>query len=190
MVNYVAEGPEEQIQRLEDLLICLAAMPNPGLVENGFGSSWLGNIVVALGGDYHELMCRGYYSEVHRDDGTHLSFLAETAWVEADGTRRLIEEKFPGVKLYYMAEEFGCDYWTTNDTEGVYFTDRYYFYMEGFDGNDGYYFSSLEGLLKAVEHATGIKGAKTFEDAQDICEQYVFNTDVEDYAIHKVSFEK
>jgi hypothetical protein len=188
--SYVAEGPKEQIQRLEDMMVCLDAMPGSGLIENDFGANWLGNIVAALGGDYNEVRCRGYYTEVTRDDETHLSFFTETAWAEADGTRHLIEEKFPGVKLYYISEEFGCEYWVTNDVNSVYFDERYYFYMEGFDGDDGNYYSSLKELIKAVERATGIKGAKTFEDVQDVLEQYVNASDVEDYALYQIEFEE
>lgn len=144
--SYVAEGPKEQLQKLYDTMLSLAAMPPPGLLKNDFGSAWLGNLVMALGLNPYEqnnFRCRGDYSNVELQPNGNLTFDTTTAWCEADDTRRLIEAKFPGVRLFYISEEFGCCYWETNDIDGKYFTERYYYRNEEDDDADGPYYSSL-----------------------------------------------
>lgn len=165
--NYVVEGPEEQVCRLNELLNSLAAMPAPGLVENGFGSNWLGNIVAALGVDPFKtpgvFRCRGEFLYVEMGSDGLLRFDTFTAWVEADDTRHLIEEKFPGVKLWYISEELGCEYWATNDIDGRYFSEKYYcnFNVDG-DCVEDPYFQSFEELADYVFQQTKQK-AETYE---------------------------
>lgn len=188
---YAAEGPKEHLQKLSDLMNHVASMPRPGLVENDFGSSWLGNLVTVLGVDpltNPNLRCRGEYYNVDLNQSGYLTFDTMTAWCEADGTRHLIEEKFPGVHLYFISEEFGCNYWETNDVEGKYFSERYYFRAEDFDDeHDGNYYDTLPELIEAVEKATGESGLQTFED----CEAALQKHEDGDYAytLYRVSFE-
>lgn len=188
---YAAEGPKDQLQKLSDTMTRLAAMPSPGLVENGFGSSWLGNLVMELGIDpltQSNFRCRGEYYNVDLNQSGYLTFDTMTAWCEADDTRRLIEEKFPGVHLYFISEEFGCNYWETNDVEGKYFRERYYFRAENFDDeNDGNYYDTLPELIEAVEKATGVTWLQTFED----CDEALQEHEDGDYAytLYSVSFE-
>lgn len=187
---YAAEGPKEQLQKLSDTMTRLAAMPSPGLVENGFGSSWLGNLVTALGVDpltNPNLRCRGEYYNVDLNQSGYLTFDTMTAWCEADGTRRLIEEKFPGVHLYFISEEFGCGYWETNDVEGKYFSERYYFRAEDYDDLDGNYYDTLPELLDAIQAATGLSDMQTFEDCEKALDSYKDGD--YDYALYRVSFE-
>lgn len=185
--NYVAEGPKEQLQKLYNTMTELEAMPAPGLIENGFGSSWLGNLVAALGVDplaQSNFRCRGEYYNVDWNQSGYLTFDTMTAWCEADDTRRLIEEKFPGIHLYFISEEFGCSYWATNDIEGKYFSERYYLFAENFDGDSNYY-DTLSELIEAVEKATGKTGLQTFED----CDKALQGHKGGDYALYGVNFE-
>lgn len=172
---YVAEGPKEQLQKLSDTMICLAAMPSPGLVENDFGSSWLGNLVAALGVDpltQPNFRCRGQYFNVELDQDKRLTFDTSTAWCEADDVRHLIERKFPGVHLYFISEEFGCGYWETNDVEGKYFSERYYFQADDYFNAEGNYYDTLPELIEAIKDATGLSGMQTFEDCDKALQNY------------------
>lgn len=171
---YAAEGPKEELQKLYDTMIRVAAMPHPGLIKNGFGSSWLGNLVMALGIDpikQSHFRCRGEYSNVDLGDSC-LTFDTMTAWCEADDTRHLIETRFPGVKLYYISEEFGCEYWITNDIQGKYFSERYYFSSDDYTDEDGNYYDTLPELLDAVKEATGLTGMLTFAECDQALQNY------------------
>lgn len=189
---YVAEGPKTQLQKLYDTMNAITAIPFPGIIENDFGSSWLGNLVMVLGLDprnHSDFRCRGSFEDVTIDpDDGRLRFYTSTAWCEADDTRHLIEEKFPGVHLYFMSEEFGCNYWETNDVEGKYFRERYYFRAENFDDeNDGNYYDTLPELIEAVEKATGVTGLQTFEDCDETLQEHEDGDYA--YALYSVSFE-
>lgn len=190
--SYVAEGPMEQLKKLYETMMRLAAMPSPGLVENGFGSSWLGNLVMELGINpltQRNFRCRGTYSNVDLNLSGCLTFDTETTWCEADDTRHLIEEKFPGVYLYFIAEEFGCEYWETNDVDGKYFSERYYFMSEDFDDDqDGNYYDTLPELIEAVEKAIGATGLWTFEECDKALQQY--NDGDYEYSLYRISFEE
>lgn len=188
--NYAAEGPKEQLQKFYDTMTCVAAMPSPGLLENDFGSSWLGNLVMALGVDIRKQLnfrCRGAYYSVDLNESGYLTFDTETAWCEADDTRRLIEEKFPGVHLFYISEEFGTGYWETNDIQGKYFSERYYFSAEDYSGEDGNYYDTLPELLDAVQQATGLTGMLTLKECDKALQDYRGGD--YSYALYSVSYD-
>lgn len=190
---YVAEGPKTQLQKLYDTMNAITAIPFPGIIENDFGSSWLGNLVMVLGLDprnHSDFRCRGSFEDVTIDpDDGRLRFYTSTAWCEADDTRHLIEEKFPGVHLYFMSEEFGCGYWETNDTEGKYFRDRFYFQPEDYLDDDNYYeyYETFEELLDAIEEATGLTGLTTFEECEKALENY--RDGDYSYSLYRIKFE-
>lgn len=188
--SYAAEGPKEELQKLYDTMQSLAAMPAPGLVENGFGSTWLGNLVMALGVDplkQQNFRCRGDYSNVDLNQSGYLTFDTMTAWCEADDTRRLIETKFPGVHLFYISEEFGCCYWEINDLQGKYFPERYYFSTEDYMDEEGNYYETLPELLDAIKEATGLTGMLTFDECDKALQDYR-NGDYS-YSLYRVSFD-
>ena len=56
---YKATGAKENVDRLANTMVELGNMSRPGLVENGFGSSWLGNLVAKVGGVLDSSFCRG-----------------------------------------------------------------------------------------------------------------------------------
>ena len=93
-------------------------------VKNGFGTTWLGCLVDALGGDWNEVWCRGDWN-TPQFDGKVLRFSTMTAWSPCNETFDLVCEKFPSLRYFYQSEEPGMvEYWT-NDREGKYFPDRY-----------------------------------------------------------------
>ncbi len=188
---YAAEGPKDQLQKLHDTMTRVASMPPPGLIENSFGSSWLGNLVMALGVDplkQKNFSCRGEYYNVDLNQSGYLTFDTMTAWGEADDTRRLIEQKFPGVHLFYISEEFGNGYWETNDIPGKYFPERYYFQAEDYDDAcDGNYYESLPELLDAIKEATGLSGMLTFEECDAALQD--FRGGDYSYSLYRVSYD-
>lgn len=147
----------------------LECMKAPGLHDNGFGSTWLGNLVIKLDGDWEKVYCRGYWENLLlHDDGT-VSFSVESAWGELNEVREFIEEKFPGVKLYFQCEEAGMGIYQTNDDTGEYFPEKYYLWVED---SETQYHNNLESLIHDVENITGSKNLKTLDSCRKALESY------------------
>lgn len=167
--QYHAVGDKEQLQQLHSIMEELESMKAPGLHENGFGSTWLGNIVIKLGGDWEKTYCRGYWDNLLlHSDGT-VSFSVESAWDEPNEVREFIEKNFPDIKLYYQCEESGMCIFKTNDDTGRYFPEKYYLWVE--DGETEYY-TTIEALENAVENITRSKNLKTLDSCKKALESY------------------
>lgn len=167
--EYIATGDKKQLKKLHSLMDELEGLKAPGLHDNGFGSTWLGNLVIKLDGDWEKIYCRGSWDNLLlHDDGT-VSFSVESAWGELNEVREFIEEKFPGVKLYFQCEESGNGVYETNDGTGEYFPERYYLWVED---SDSLYHETLEGLIKDVENITGSKNLKTLDSCRKSLESY------------------
>lgn len=149
----------------------LECMKDPGMHENGFGSTWLGNLVIKLGGDWKKIYCRGSWDNLLHENEV-ISFSVESAWDEPDEVRHLIEEKFPDIKLYYQCEESGMGIYITNDGTGQYFPEKYYLWIE--NGETDYY-DNLESLIQDVERITGSKNLKTLDSCRKALETYSRN---------------
>ena len=163
----------------------LESMPKPGLCDNGFGSTWLGNLVAKLGGDPTKIYCRGEWTYMHYTDG-ELTIDIESAWDEPKEVRQFLEEQFPDISIFYQCEEPGNCIFTTNDPTGDYFPDRYYLWDEIAMDND--YFGSLEALLKAVEEKTGSKHITTFKAAEKAMATYSRKNDGSSYDIQEFEY--
>lgn len=167
--QYHATGDKEQLKRLHSVMYELECMKSPGLHENGFGSTWLGNLVIKFGGDWNKIYCRGSWDNLLlHDDGT-VSFSVESAWDEPDEVRNFIEMVFPDIRFYYQCEESGMGIYTTNDDSGLFFPDRYYLWIE--NGTTDYY-SNLDEVIKAVESETGSKNLNTLDSCRKALETY------------------
>ena len=167
---YQATGDKEQLKKLHSLMDELECMKDPGLHDNGFGSTWLGNLVIKLGGDWEKVFCRGYWDNLVLHDDGSISFSVESAWGELNEVREFIEEKLPGIKIYFQSEEPGCVIYETNDPTGEYFPDRFYLWDE--TSLDTGYYQTLDSLLKAVEKITGSKHLTTFNAAEKAMESH------------------
>ena len=66
----------------------LAQMKEP-LKPNGFGTTWLGNLVEDLGVDFNKVQCRGSRDGLELDGGV-LRFLTATAWYRCTEVEDLI----------------------------------------------------------------------------------------------------
>lgn len=166
---YYATGDKEQLKKLHSIMDELECMKDPGLHDNGFGSTWLGNLVIKLDGDWEKVYCRGYWDNLVLHDDGSISFSVESAWGELNEVREFIEKKFPCVKLYFQCEESGNGVYETNDDTGEYFPERYYLWVEG---SDSLYHETLEDLIKDVENITGSKNLKTLGSCKKALESY------------------
>ena len=156
------------------------------LVKNGWYDPklWLGCLVKALGGDPQKVYCRGTITFYEMEDDV-LTLNTETAWAEMSETRHFIESCFPGMKIYYIEEESGCERFYTNDSEGIYFKDRYY--LDGFD--DSEYFETLEEAAKYVKEIIGHDVEADFDAIDKAFSDYVEEHEEDDpdcyYSFHE-----
>ena len=74
--NYVIEGKKEELDALYQKMKELQEMEQP-LVENNLGPTWLGCLVKALGKNPEDVLCRGQWIELERqDDKLRMTFIA------------------------------------------------------------------------------------------------------------------
>ena len=156
------------------------------LVKNGWYDPklWLGCLVKALGGDPQKVYCRGTITFYEMEDDV-LTLNTETAWAEMAETRHFIESCFPGMKIYYIEEESGCEIFNTNDSEGIYFKDRYY--LDGFEESE--YFETLEEAAKYVKEIVGHEVEATVKAIDKALSDYVEEHEEDDpdcyYSFHE-----
>ena len=156
------------------------------LVKNGWYDPklWLGCLVKALGGDPQKVYCRGTITFYEMEDDI-LTLNTETAWAEMAETRHFIESCFPGMKIYYIEEESGCEIFNTNDSEGIYFKDRYY--LDGFD--DSEYFETQEEAAVYVKQIVGHEVEATVKAIDKALSDYVEEHEEDDpdcyYSFHE-----
>lgn len=185
--KYIAVGDKEQLNKLYDLMKELENMKSPGLEDNDFGSSWFGNLIIKLGGDVKKVNCRGKWYNLELKD--HCLYIdAISAWNELGDVRHFIERVFPKIQLYYQCEEEGNCIYTTNDSTGNYFPERYYLWVEDEDLSE--YYDSLESLVKAVEYLTGIKDITTLESCKTALEKFSQSNDDREYTIQEFQIVK
>ena len=119
--NYVIEGKKEELDALYQKMKELQEMDLP-LVENNLGPTWLGCLVKALGKNPEDVLCRGQWIELERqDDKLRMTF--ETAWTPCYEVTQLMKAVYPSLRIFYKAEEPGCEVYLKNDAEGKYFPE-------------------------------------------------------------------
>lgn len=151
--SYTFVGEEKELKELHNIMIGLEERNEP-LVENGFGKSWLGCLVEALGKNWRDVWCRGDWNNLELSADT-LKFTTETAWSAADEVMTLICEKYPSLGYYYYTEEPGMGIYQTNDDYGEYYPDRYYVDLCTEDGcYQQEYFTDLEDAISWIGKIT------------------------------------
>lgn len=105
--NYVIEGEKKELDALYETM---KSLQNPNL----------GQLVKALGKNPDEVLCRGEWSELERQDET-LRMTFETAWTPCYEVTDLLKATYPSLRIYYKAVEPGCEVYLKNDAEGKYF---------------------------------------------------------------------
>ena len=86
---YVIDGDAKEVKQLYELMKGLEERKTPS-VENGFGTTWLGCLVDALGKDWNDVRCRGSWNGLEMD-GDVLKFSTETAWAPCSETFDLVK---------------------------------------------------------------------------------------------------
>jgi len=119
--NYIFEGKNEELDALYQKMKELQEMEQP-LVKNGLGPTWLGCLVKALGKNPDDVLCRGLWIELERQDDI-LLVTFETAWTPCYEVTQLMKTVFPSLQFFYKAEEPGCEVYLKNDVEGKYFPE-------------------------------------------------------------------
>ena len=148
--TYICEGDEKQIQELNEILQTIDKSQEP-ILQSDFGKWWLGNLVHLLGKDWQCYSCRGTITDFKMRDKSTIVIKQETAWAEQGGVRNAIEDRFPGIKVYYSTEEFEMSVFETNDVEGRYFPERIVLISnEGLE-----YFADINSLAEHVKKMIG-----------------------------------
>ena len=169
--SYVVTGEEKEVCDLYEKMRSLEEREE-SLVENGFGKTWLGNLVTLLGGDWNTIYCRGDWSDLTKDDDNGaLRFDTETAWCDADETIAFLQEKYPNLEFYFIAEEPGMGYYATNDTAGEYFPQRYT--VLPYDSGEEYQYEEGEeqAFFDEITNLTGCK-VNSFEEVEKAVHEY------------------
>ena len=129
--SYVVEGSKEDLDNLYNTMYKLQNMEKP-LVENG------------------EWAC------LERQEDT-IKFSTESAWQPPFDTIGLLQEKFPSLSFYFIAEEPGCEVFLKNDKEGKYFPENYLLFLVLPDNREGkgVGFQSKTDAYRFISEKTG-----------------------------------
>lgn len=169
--SYVATGDEKEVCDLYEKMRSLEEREE-SLVENGFGKRWLGNLVTLLGGDWHTIYCRGDWSSLEKDDdNSALRFDTQSAWGDPNEVIDFLQEKYPNLEFYFIAEEPGMNYYATNDTSGEYFPYRYS--VLPYDSGEEYQYEEGEEreFFDDVANVTG-REVNSMEDVEKAVQEY------------------
>lgn len=141
--EYRVFGPKKQLDKLWKVL--------NGLIDTN--KCDLFDLVKAIDAD-SLINCRGYITCIDREpDEGAITIWQDTAWQEQQDVRRLLEEKFPGIKIYFYDEEFGCDRCVTNDTERAVFSFNWVVDVFG----EMNYFETLNQLAEHINERCAVK---------------------------------
>ena len=109
ITNYVIEGEKKELDTLYQKMKELQG-------QN------LGQLVESLGNPPDEVMCRGEWADLEREDDT-LRVTFETAWTPCYEVTDLLKATYPSLRIFYKAEEPGNGVYLKNDAEGKYFPE-------------------------------------------------------------------
>ena len=137
--RYACTGDQNELQSLYERMNRLAQMKEP-LKPNGFGTTWLGNLVEDLGVDFNKVQCRGSWDGLELDGGV-LRFWTETAWYRCTEVEDLIKEKYPSIEIFFLCEEPGMAIYEKNNN--VFFPEDY---IVDIEDDDTYYLMESEAL--------------------------------------------
>ena len=159
MTSYALMGERKEVRRLYDTMKSLQEMTTP-LVPNGFGATWLGCLVKALGKDPEGVYCRGCWSNLKLSDEGVLTFDTEHAWSRPAEVEMVVESAFPSVKIWFLEEELGMDIFQTNDESGQFFKQQVIIDEE----SEGMEYYTEEEAFKRLSELTG-KPVTNWEEA-------------------------
>ena len=178
--SYKIVGQDNEVKDLYERMKRLQEMKEP-LKPNGFGTTWLGNLVEDLGVDFNTVQCRGSWDDLSLD-GEILSFWTETAWYRCTEVEDLIKEKYTTIEIFFKCEEPGmCIYEKNSD---VYFDEEY---ILDYSAGDTYYLSEAE-VLRELSDEFGVDFAD-IDEAMILVEEHNDNEDNDDDQIYVHKYE-
>lgn len=129
MTTMFFTGEEDELEKLKALI---EKWTSKNYLKNDFGTSWLGNVVLGAGFSLNDFECRGsilYIEDILLDDDNNLPFLqieCESAWIPMPEMWYAIVGKYASnCKVYWYAEEPGCELYQTNDIDKLFFKEDY-----------------------------------------------------------------
>ena len=178
-VCYKCVADKNQIRELNAALKYLDKRKTP-LEKNGWGKLWLGCLIKKLGGNWEEYDCRGVILSYGQcDDGSYM-IDQDTAWTEQEEFRRFLEKRFPGMKVYYLEQEPGCENFYCNDVAGVYFPERFFLDSE----EDQFYFHTIEEAAAKVSLIVGHEVNAVEDEVYDTITDYADSHEDVFYSFH------
>lgn len=172
--TYKCIGELKEVESLHSLLERMSEQKTT-FVENDFGKWWLGNLIHLIGGKWQGYRCRGEITDYLIEDNV-LTIHQNTAWCEQEGVRKIIEEKYPSIKVYYLEEELGCGLYHTNDIHSLFFDES--FLVDSYESFE--YFQTIEELASYVENITKAKVKRDFDACKKALEDYANKTNNDD----------
>ena len=162
------EGDKRELKSLYGKMKRLQERKKP-LVENGFyhPQRWLGNLVMRLGGNWHDVYCRGEWSEL-KLTRNYLYFFTETAWQPPFRLLKLIQEVYPSLTFFFSAEGDDWDAYLTNDIDGRHFKSRYIVDCEP----DMEYFDTIEEACNYLAAYIGKPVAANWQALYEAAEEW------------------
>lgn len=100
-----------------------------------------------------------------------MRFSVTSAWSDPDDTINFLKRKYPSLAFYFIAEEPGMGYYATNDVEGDFFPERYYFSEPDDPEPYSYEEDEFDDFLRDVGNFVG-KELKSIEEAQEAVNEY------------------
>ena len=180
-VDYKIVGDKKKVKDFRDKIKRLEKRKTSP-IKNDFGNLWWGNIVNALGGNWEDVPCRGYIIcwDYDRKTGV-LTLCSEMAWSERPELRYFIEEYYDNeVTIYFKQEESGLSIYETNDSEGIFFPERYK--IDGYVDPWPSYYKDLESAAKDLSRFIEIDEIEpTLEDINDAIDKWVSIDPEENY---------
>ncbi len=164
--SYAIEGSKSDLEKVFNAIDgFMKGKMKP--VEENASKDWEGNIVKALGATDEQVSnnyLRGFI-QYYEMDGDTIRIDAEEAWGASD-FRHVLKRLMPGLTIYYIVEEMGCEVYATNDKDGKYFIDH--FYVDAcVNGNyKSEYFVDKEQAMSYVANLLG-KDKATEEDLEN-----------------------
>lgn len=184
-MSVVFEGEKRELSSLYGKMKRLQERKK-SLVENEFyyPTQWLGNLVTRLGADWHDVYCRGTWSDLKMKEN-HLYFFTETAWQSPFALLKLIQQVYPSLTFYFSAEGDDWDSYLTNDAESKYFSSRYIVDMEP----DMEYYDTIEEACYHLSTYIGKPIAESWEALYQAAEEWNEDNPDADWPINVKQFE-
>lgn len=179
MANWCSTKIRFYGDKSSDLLSKIKEYTSENFKENGFGNSWLGNVMEGFGYnvDSEETpRCRGSITDICDESEDGFTIYTETAWVPMTKMwHKIIEDYYsdnegnPLIYFDWIAEEFGCDVYCTNNINE--FEDQKICIDSCFtvDGEERYlyeYYTTERDALEGINREFG-KAFKSLEEAQE-----------------------